>query len=153
VVGSLHPASRAQLLALRAAGIPGIESGGPGRSDPTAVLRALDRGEPAFVASPDMAAPVDAARRPAVARALARAVRELLGRARPDLVLLTGGDTARAVARALGATWLELHGVPAGGMALGELMGSGMPPIRVLTKAGGFGPADLFVRVLGGAAP
>ena len=57
-------------------------------------------------------------------------------------LVATGGDTARAVVRALGASVLHLHGEVEPGVPYGR-MGDG-PGLPVVTKAGGFGgPATL----------
>ncbi len=86
----------------------------------------------------------DAAR--AVAELAAEAARALA--AEPaDLVVVTGGDTALALYRALGATRIDLIGAPAPGLALGRLRAPGRPDLAVLTKAGGFGPAGLLVSL------
>jgi uncharacterized protein YgbK (DUF1537 family) len=71
----------------------------------------------------------------------------VLAESRPDLVAITGGETAVALLRALGATRLDLVGVPASGLALGEIVNRGAPTIPLLTKAGGFGPPDLFLTL------
>ena len=64
-----------------------------------------------------------------------------------DLVAVTGGETAVALWAALGADRLDLVGVPAPGLALGHLRVRGREPLALLTKAGGFGPPDLFVSL------
>ena len=154
VVGSRHPASRAQLLALEAAGAPGawVDDDTPPDLDP--LLRALRRGAPAFVASAAAAAlePSEAA------AALGAAAAHVLERTVPDLLAITGGETAFGVIGALGASRLDLLGAPESGLALGTLTlgdGGALPSRRVafLTKAGGFGPPDLFLTLLGGSAP
>lgn len=95
------------------------------------------------LATPD-AEQGDAAR--AAARVGAEAARVLA--AEPfDLVVVTGGDTAVALYRALGATRIDLLGAPGPGLALGRLRTPGRPDLAVLTKAGGFGPPDLFVSL------
>jgi uncharacterized protein YgbK (DUF1537 family) len=68
------------------------------------------------------------------------------------LVVLTGGETAAAVLRALGALRIELDGAPSRGLALGRLVVDETCALPVLTKAGGFGPPDLLVALAGGAA-
>ena len=65
----------------------------------------------------------------------------------PATLVLTGGDTAIAVLRRLGCGSLEVPGefepgVPVSGATLTD------GPVRIVTKAGGFGDADLFVRLL-----
>jgi uncharacterized protein YgbK (DUF1537 family) len=95
---------------------------------------------------------------PQAAGLLAVLTRQVLERATPSLLCLTGGDTALAVARALGMERLDVIGAPSPGLALGEMvLGSPRPgsPARlpVLTKAGGFGGPDLFLTLLGEPPP
>ena len=149
VAGSLHPASRRQIAALEAAGAGGVVVDVAAAPDLEGIAARLAAGRPAFLVSADAATPGLGARR-AVAAALADAARRVLEMARPDLVLVTGGDTAYALMSALGAECLELSGAPASGLALGELIVDGAPRLPVLTKAGGFGAIDLFVTLLGG---
>ena len=158
VVGSLHAASRAQLAALQAAGAVGVYlevSGDAGETAPdlSVVLRALGRGRPAFLASAPGArvAPLEAS------RALGAATARVLADAAPDVLAVTGGETAYEVLQALGATRLDLLGAPASGLALGALTAAGSPrlngsPLPLLAKAGGFGAPDLFLTLLEGRA-
>jgi len=76
----------------------------------------------------------------------------VLAKVSPILLALTGGETAQAVMRALGASQLEIVGAPASGLALGHLVAEGPRALPVLTKAGGFGPPDLFVTLASGPA-
>lgn len=154
VVGSLHAASRAQLAALEAAGAEGVYLDGRtnegGRApDHATVRRALGRGRPAFLASAPGArlAPREAS------RALGAATARVLADSAPDVLAVTGGETAYEVLQALGATRLDLLGAPASGLALGALTFAGSPrpegsPLPLLAKAGGFGAPDLFLTLL-----
>ena len=58
-------------------------------------------------------------------------------------LVLSGGDTASAVCRALGATRIELAGEIAPGIPQGFLDGRS----RVATKSGGFGAPDAFIQI------
>ncbi len=119
VAGSRHPATRAQIVAARAAGLR-------------------------VVATPD-----EPARDPrALARRLAAEARDLLARESFDGVAVTGGETAIALWKALGAEGLDLLGAPRPGLALGRLRVPGRPPLPLLTKAGGFGEPELFASLL-----
>jgi len=122
VAGSTSPATRRQIAEARRAGLR--------------VLAASDgeRGDPAKAA----------------AEVGAEAAR-VLAAERFDLVIVTGGDTAVALYRALGATRIELVGAPGPGLALARLQAPGRPELAVLTKAGDFGPPDLFVALAGEA--
>jgi uncharacterized protein YgbK (DUF1537 family) len=119
VAGSRHPATRAQIAAARDAGIQ--------------VLASV-QGE--------------SAEREEVAMRLAAQAREVLERERFDLVAVTGGQTAVALYRALGAERIDLVGAPGPGLALGYLRAPGRPALPILTKAGAFGAPDLFVSLL-----
>lgn len=147
VVGSLHPASRAQLDALLAAGAPLVTADAGGHGDPAPAVAALAAGRGAVVAS--VTAP---ANREAVARQLAAAAARVLERAVPDLVAVTGGDTAYALLRALHPRRFDLAGAPADGLALGRLVLDDGRPLALLTKAGGFGGPDLLTTLLGGTS-
>lgn len=124
LAGSRHPATRAQVLAARAAGLA--------------------------VVAPDEAPQPD---RLAVARGLAREAVRRLDAERFDAVAVTGGHTAIALWEALDAERLDLAGAPAPGLAFGLLHAPGRPGLPVLTKAGGFGGPELFVGLGRGAAP
>ena len=75
-----------------------------------------------------------------VADALAEVVATLSGEERFDTLVLTGGDTAVRVVRALGATGILLEGEIEAGVPNGTLIGP--RSYRVVTKAGGFGGSD-----------
>lgn len=70
---------------------------------------------------------------------LAQAVTALLGARDLAGLVLTGGDAAIAVGRALGATAMHLRGEIEGGVPWGQLIGGGWDGLPVVTKAGGFG--------------
>jgi uncharacterized protein YgbK (DUF1537 family) len=148
VAGSRDPVTREQLAALEASGARGARMAGPGDPDLTAVVDTLRAGHTAFLSSGE----ADEASREIVAGQLADAATRVLARVRPAAILLTGGDTARAVLRALGARRIELDGAPASGLAVGRLVVDETFALPVLTKAGGFGQPGLFVGLAGGAA-
>ncbi len=118
VAGSRHRATRRQIAEARQAG-----------------LRVL--------ATPDAEHP-DAA---GAATELATEAARALATERFDLVVVTGGDTAVALFTALGASRIDLTGAPWPGLALGRLRAPDRSELPVLTKAGGFGPPDLFVSL------
>jgi D-threonate/D-erythronate kinase len=122
VAGSAHPATRNQLARL-------------GRRDGLAVV----------APSADGGAGDPARRRETIDR-LADAARTRVDRERPGGLLLTGGETAIAVLRALGATGVRLAGQLEPGLALGVLAGGPFDGLAVMTKAGGFGDPDVLVR-------
>ncbi len=115
VIGSRHPVSRLQAACARRAQLP--------------VLATSDE---------------DAPDRAAVAAQLARDAVGIIERDAVDLLAVSGGDTALALYRALGADRIELIGAPSPGLALGRLAMPDREPLWILTKAGAFGEADLF---------
>jgi D-threonate/D-erythronate kinase len=119
VAGSRHPASRRQVLEARRAG-----------------LRVL--------ATPDEAV-ADRAR---VTRELATRACECLARERFDVIAITGGETLAALFHALHGERIDLVGPPLPGLAFGHLRAPAHPALPILTKAGGFGPPDLFVSLV-----
>jgi len=76
---------------------------------------------------------------PAAAARLAEAVEGTLARFQVAGLFMTGGDVARTVCRALGATALRALGEVQPGVAAGLLTGGPHEGLRVVTKAGGFG--------------
>jgi uncharacterized protein YgbK (DUF1537 family) len=121
VAGSRHPATRAQLAQLEARGISGI-----------------------WPPDPEGARDGD---RQASLRALATATRERLARGAPGTLLLTGGETAYSVCRAIEAIGIALDGVFEPGLAVGRLLGGPFAGLTVVTKAGGFGDPETLVRL------
>jgi len=119
VAGSRHPATRAQVEAARAAGLPVVAA--PVAPEP-------DRRD--------------------VARRLAAEALDRLEREGFDGVAVTGGETALALCEALDVTVLELIGSPRPGLALARLGSGRHAAMPLLTKAGGFGEPDLFVSML-----
>lgn len=120
VAGSRHPATRAQVEIARAAGFR--------------------------VLTPEV---VDEPEGTRVALGLAEEARRILTRDPVDLLVVTGGETATALYRTLGAEQLDLAGPAGAGLAFGHLRVPGLPPLPWLSKAGSFGPPDLFVTLCG----
>ena len=148
VAGSRHPATRAQVDALEASGSAGARLDSAREPDLAKVVAALRAGKPAFLS---INTGLEGAAQDIAAR-LAGAAKRVLAEASPALLVLTGGDTARAVMRALAARRLELTGAPSSGLALGRLVVDSTLMIPILTKAGGFGTPDLFVALARGPA-
>jgi len=147
VAGSRHPATHEQIAAVERGGLTGVRVKRGGSVDIRRVVDRLREGTGAFIASSDaFDGPRDE-----VATRLAAVASAVLAEVSPALLVLTGGDTALAVLRALGARRLELDGAPASGLALGRLVRDGRPPLTVLTKAGGFGAPDLLASLVKGA--
>lgn len=151
VVGSLDQASREQLRVLvDEGGIPKVEPHSPAGSAGALDVRAaisgagmvLERGESLALCSP---ADLGRIRPEGVVEVLAEVVAGLEPGAFEALVL-TGGDTAVAVARKLGATGIELLGEVEAGVPVGTLVGP--RPYPVVTKAGGFGSRDTLRKAV-----
>lgn len=153
VVGSLNRVSREQLRALvEEAGVPGVglrgaadapDSGGVEvQAAISEASQALESGESVALYSVSEARGITPE---SVAEGLAEVVAGLDPGAFGALVL-TGGDTALAVARRLGATGIELLGEVEAGVPLGRLVGP--RPYPVVTKAGGFGSRNTLSRAL-----
>lgn len=149
VAGSLHPSTRAQVRALEAAGVAGVVVSIDGETEISKLSSRLGEGRPAFLTTPDPTDSDETARARA-ARALASAAARLIARTRPDVVAVTGGDTARALMAALGADRLALRGAPASGLALGDVAAPDATSSTWLTKAGGFGGPDLLLALVEG---
>src|SRR5215470_7184407 len=147
VSGSRHPATRDQIGELERSGIIGVRLKRGGGESTRGVTDRLREGGVAFIASAEI---LDGTRAEMAAR-LAAAASTVLAEAVPAILVLTGGDTALAVLRALGARRLELVGAPATGLALGRIVLDGQPPLTVLTKAGGFGAPTLLASLARGA--
>ncbi len=119
VAGSLHPATAAQVAAVRGRGVR--------------------------IVRPPTSAAGD---RHAVAAELARQARKIVETEPVDIVAVTGGDTAVALYREFDAERIDLLGAPAPGLALGRLRWGDGLELTLLTKAGGFGAPDLFERLM-----
>ncbi len=118
VAGSAHPVTRLQVARLEARGVPVLTPPPAGSGDRAAILQAL-----------------------------AEAARREIERGAPRTLLLTGGETAYGVCRALGAGSIALGGELEPGVAFGVLLGGPFEGLAVITKAGGFGDPDTLVRL------
>jgi D-threonate/D-erythronate kinase len=72
----------------------------------------------------------------------------LRGEDAPRGLLLAGGDTAEAVARALNADAVRLVGEIIPGVVWGRVLGGAADGLPVATKAGGFGDASAIVEAV-----
>lgn len=143
VVGSLHPASWAQAARLGANALVTVPLDPPDGSADEIVAHTerqlTDRGVAVLHGPRQLAAG-------SVPTALAEVVARLAARRALDALVLTGGETARAVLRALGARTLLLAGQSQPGIPLGRL---DRPwPLPVALKAGGFGDRDTLARLV-----
>ena len=133
LVGSAHPVALTQLAAcqthVRLAGdAPPIPHG-------TVVTVAL----------PEHTGYAEAAER------IAATFTDLLARMdRPGTLIVTGGETLRAVCQALDAQALVVDGEVAPGIARSRLRGGRWDGLSVVSKSGAFGDAGLLARLLDG---
>lgn len=139
LVGSRSASSAAQVEALIARpdcalieAPDGVVAAGAAWAQETCVLRAT--------AGPGASAQV-------VAQRLARAGLEQVRTGAFDTVVATGGDTAVAFLAAAGTPVLAVHGDLLPGLPHTGIVVDGRP-LRLVTKAGGFGQADTLVRLL-----
>lgn len=142
--GSDHAVTTAQLAAapchLR------LPDGGPAAA---ALLAAGLQADGAVLAS--FALP-PATPRPQAALAIARAMAALTARLPPPRTLLvSGGETLRALCTGLGATHLEVTGQVMPGVPRSRLCGGRWDGVDVVSKSGAFGPPDLLRHLLGAA--
>lgn len=84
----------------------------------------------------------------AVAEDLGRAADGLLRRGDINIVIATGGDTARAILAAAGTAVVEVMGDLLPGIPYSLLRRDGRD-IWLITKAGGFGTRDTFAQLIG----
>jgi uncharacterized protein YgbK (DUF1537 family) len=152
VAGSQHPSTRAQLERLEGAGIVGARLDDTSDPDLTPLIEEIKSGRPVFIATSNAGAAGPVSGHAPSFRLAALAAR-MLAHSRPDLIAVTGGETALALFRALGAQRLELTGAPSSGLALGDAIIDSTSRVPLLTKAGGFGSPDLFLALLGGTSP
>jgi len=144
VVGTAHPASRAQALALTGSGAVCVlvTQSAPVRIEEAVVE--LARGGHVLVTT-DIAHHVEADTPNAAAAA---AVVQVITDAVPTAALvLTGGATALAVSRALGASEFRLLAEISPGIAIGELVLADRS-IPTITKSGGFGAEDALLQAV-----
>jgi uncharacterized protein YgbK (DUF1537 family) len=137
---------------LRGNGIAVIQVPGPGEaSSGSAELENHARGllqQGKDVVLLAESAPDEAPNRPDVVLSLGEWTRRIVTDMHLAALVMTGGDTARAVCSSLRVSAIRVLGEVLPGIPCGELMGGFSPALPVVTKAGGFGQADSLERVL-----
>ncbi|MDN5344802.1 MAG: D-threonate/D-erythronate kinase [Clostridia bacterium] len=83
----------------------------------------------------------------AIAATLGTITSNLLATAKIKGLVVTGGDTAVHICRTLGARGINLAAELLPGIPLGYLEGGQAEGLPIVTKAGGFGPPDAFIKV------
>lgn len=142
VIGSYSGLARQQTDALVAAGAEHImldHASLAGPAVPRLVAAAMARTD--VVLTPDPMGVIDKSQALVVAEALARATAAGIGHC--DALVLTGGETATAVLKALGAGSFTVLGEIEPGVVLSLLPG---PLPLLVTKAGAFGDAGTLAR-------
>jgi D-threonate/D-erythronate kinase len=139
VIGSLHPASREQLAWICSAGgaaaIPVLDDGAAGQAE-----RRLGRQQTVVLHGP-----TDTVAGRVVLDTLAQVTARLAEAGAFDALVITGGETARAVLLGCGVCGLDLAGELEPGIPLGFADDSRRLPVVV--KAGGFGDRRLLTRL------
>lgn len=158
VVTSQHSAARAQAAALQAAGArtwaPGLaeladDAAWQAWSQPLLDAHAKDGAREAgtlLLLAPE--GQRDGLDSETVAERLGWLAAQAIGASRAAGVVATGGDGARQVLLALGASGIALVDEVMGGVPLGTLTGGAAAGLPVVTKAGGFGTEDVLVRAV-----
>ncbi len=156
VAGSRHAATTAQVEALRQRGecvvspdLGFLERGDPSDATRT-VARAVDvlaSGRTVVLSTTGL--PEVPADRVGMAARLASIAGDVCDRVRVGGLVLTGGDTARAVCVALGSSGLRLTGELQPGIATATLLGGRFPNLPIVTKAGGFGGESALTEAVG----
>ena len=148
VVGTVHLASRAQALALTGSGAVCVLVTRSASVRIEEAVVALARGGRVLVMT-DIAHHVeaDSPGTAAVAAELALVVQAITDAVPTAALVLTGGETALAVSRALGARELRLLAEISPGIAIGELVLADRS-IPAITKSGGFGAHDALLQAV-----
>lgn len=141
IFGSNHDVLMGQLAAVRSLVVPVRDVG---TMADEVVARLKDRG----IVLVTLAHP-DGTSRNAARTDNERRLARLLDRIpRPAMMIVSGGETLRAVANALGAEALDVEGEVETGVPISRLCGGRWDGVGVLSKSGAFGPPDLLERLL-----
>ncbi|MDQ0393264.1 four-carbon acid sugar kinase family protein [Labrys monachus] len=101
--------------------------------------------------APSVVSVAAAGERHAVARHIDRVFAALLdGLPAPGMLLVTGGETLRAVCDSLRAERLVVESAIEPGLPLSRIGGGRFDGVATISKSGAFGDAGLFVRLCGG---
>ncbi len=143
VVGTAAPAAREQIAALDPDGRATVTVGARellcDKADPEPARQVLARGTAVLT----IGGAVEPAETSAVSRAFATYVADLQRTVQPDLVL-TGGETARAVVDAIGITTLR----PVHQIHHGAVVSEASDGRRVVTRPGSFGGTDSLAAIV-----
>ena len=73
---------------------------------------------------------------------------KLASRTKPEMLFLTGGDTAAAVLENIGWSGIKLYREVLPGLVQGELCGGSLNGSTIVTKAGSFGEEDTLLQLV-----
>ncbi|MBW4091942.1 MAG: hypothetical protein HIU82_12680 [Proteobacteria bacterium] len=150
LIGSDHPVSVAQLSTAWKQ-VHRITSGGADEAAP--IARRLMQGHahgqvPGGHAAVAVVVPPGASRAAAAEHIAGSFGRLLAGLDRPGTLMVSGGETLRAVCDALGGTMLEVDGALAPGVPASLMRGGRWHGLRVVSKSGAFGESTWLARLL-----
>ncbi len=156
VAGSRHPNTRDQVLALMGRGVLIVAPSAEWLVDPAAAMDEVmhelrikgKRSRSSAAALTTVGLPLLPVQGSVLVRKLAAVVRDLAESDHLAGLVLTGGDTAIAVAGALEAEALWLRGEVRPGVPWGAWVGGIGAGLPVVTKAGGFGEEDALVAAV-----
>jgi len=111
---------------------------------------ALDRRRPVRTPAATAAVASDLREGLALVRGRAGSLARLVAclQPRPDALVLSGAETARAVLVRAGAERLRLHAEVLPRIPVAAVLGGRLSGVRVVTKAGSFGPREAFVHAV-----
>ena len=140
--GTDHPVTKAQIAACGEIGLA-LADGGPASA--AGVTARLMRDGRACVF---LDLPGDTARRDAAVRIAADFARLAHGLTPPGTLVVSGGETLRALCLALGAARLDLYGAFETGVPCSILRGGPFDGVHVVSKSGAFGDPLLLRRLM-----
>ena len=139
VIGSDHEVSAGQL-----AEVAGMHHVLPAASSAT-IVRSLTEGAAAVT----VAVPPGTPRERALDLIIMRFIALLRAIERPGTLIVSGGETLRALCTGLAADHLEVDGEIEPGVPTSILRGGAFDGQRIVSKSGAFGGADFLARLLG----
>ncbi|MBS7609550.1 four-carbon acid sugar kinase family protein [Candidatus Bathyarchaeota archaeon] len=83
-----------------------------------------------------------------IMKCLGSIVEEILRHQKPSGLILSGGETAFQVLKALGASALILDGEVETGIPIGKVLGGRFEGLKVVVKAGGFGRSESLMEAV-----
>lgn len=152
IAGSRHARTREQIEYLRKSDTLVLEVGTGAAGEGSRFQELAEQAAAALAGGADVvlaAGPAGAGPdRPEVAGALSLLCAEVVCRCPPAFLVMTGGETAGAVCRALAVSVLQVLGEIAPGIPNGRLSGGPLSGASFVTKAGAFGRPDALAAAL-----